>query len=85
LLGAATGAVTDVTTGAMGAASEGVGRAAQAVAFPIENYDEKSVEEISRRLEGLSVEELQLVRDYEERNKKRTTLLERMDRKIRSA
>jgi hypothetical protein len=31
------------------------------------------------------VEELQTVRDYEELNEKRQTLLERMDRKIRSA
>jgi hypothetical protein len=43
------------------------------------------VEEVSERLEDLSVEELQLVRDYEELNKKRETLLEQMDRKIRSA
>jgi len=42
------------------------------------------VDEISKRLDGLSVEELQLVRDYEERNKKRETLLEQMDRKIRA-
>ena len=53
--------------------------------FPIEGYDEMNVEEISERLEGLSVEELQLVRDYEETNKKRETLLEQMDRKIRAA
>jgi len=44
-----------------------------------------NVEEISRRLDDLSVEELQQVRDYEERNKKRDTLLEQMDRKIRAA
>jgi hypothetical protein len=53
--------------------------------FPIEGYDEMNVEEVSGRLDGLSVEELQLVRDYEELNKKRETLLERMDRKIRAA
>ncbi len=53
--------------------------------FPIEGYDEMNVDEVSERLEGLSVEELQLVRDYEELNKGRETLLERMDRKIRSA
>src|SRR5215211_3412388 len=85
LLGAATGAVTDVTAGTVGAAAEGTERAVEAVAFPIEGYDEKNVEEISTRLNDLSVEELQLVRDYEELNKKRETLLERMDRKIRSA
>jgi hypothetical protein len=42
-------------------------------------------DEISGRLDGLSVEELQLVRDYEELNEGRKTLLEQMDRKIRSA
>ena len=85
LLGAATGAVTDVTAGAAGAAAEGAGRAVEAVAFPIEGYDEMNVDEISARLNDLSVEELQLVRDHEELNKKRESLLERMDRKIRSA
>ena len=85
LLGAATGAVTDVTAGAVGAAAEGTERAVEAVAFPIEGYDEMNVDEISARLNDLSVEELQLVRDYEELNKKRESLLERMDRKIRSA
>jgi hypothetical protein len=85
LLGAATGAVTDVTGGAMGAAADGTERAMEAVAFPIEGYDEMNVDEISGRLNGLSVEELQLVRDYEELHEKRQSLLERMDRKIRAA
>jgi hypothetical protein len=85
LLGAATGAVTGVTTGTVGAAREGAERAAEAVAFPIEGYDEMNVDEISARLNDLSVEELQLVRDYEELNKRRKSLLERMDRKIRAA
>ena len=85
MLGAATGAVADVTAGTLGATTEGVERAAEAVAFPIEGYDEMNVDEISTRLNDLSVEELQLVRDYEELNKKRESLLERMDRKIRSA
>jgi hypothetical protein len=72
-------------TGAVGATASGAEQAAEAAVFPIEGYDELNVEEVSERLEGLSVEELQLVRDYEERGKKRDTLLERMDRKIRSA
>ena len=78
LLGTATGAVG-------GAAGGAAGDAVEAVVFPIEGYDEMNVEEISGRLDGLSVEELQLVRDYEELNKKRETLLEKMDRKIRAA
>ena len=85
LLGAATGAVTGVTSGAMGAAAEGTEQAMEALAFPIEGYDEMNVEEISGRLDDLSVEELQQVRDYEELNEKRKTLLEQMDRKIRAA
>jgi hypothetical protein len=85
LLGAATGAVTDVTGGALGTAAEGTEQAMEAVTFPIEGYEQMNVEEISGRLKDLSVEELQVVRDYEELNEKRQTLLERMDRKIRSA
>jgi hypothetical protein len=72
-------------TGALGATVEGAERAAEAAVFPIAGYDEMNVEEISGRLDDLSVEELQLVRDYEELNKRRETLLERMDRKIRAA
>jgi hypothetical protein len=48
---------------------------------PIEGYDELNVEEIVARLEGLSDEELGRVREYERRNKNRTTLLEQIDSK----
>lgn len=81
LLGTATGAVGATA----GATVEGAERAAEAVAFPIEGYDEMNVDEISGRLDGLSVEELQLLRDHEELDKKRETLLEQMDRKIRAS
>jgi hypothetical protein len=84
LLGAATGAAADATGRAVDAMASGTEQAAEAVAFPIEGYDDMNVDEISGRLNGLSVEELQLVRDYEERNKGRETLLEQMDRKIRA-
>ena len=77
--------VVGAATGAVGATVEGAERAAEAAVFPIEGYDEMNVEEISKRLGDLSVEELQLVRDYEELNKRRETLLEQMDRKIRAA
>jgi hypothetical protein len=85
LLGAATGAVTDTAGRTLGATAEGAEQAAEAAVFPIAGYDDMNVDEISGRLGDLSVEELQLVRDYEERNKKRDTLLEQMDRKIRAA
>src|SRR5215212_6623137 len=51
--------------------------------FPIEGYDDLSVEEVSGRLGALSTEELREVRDYEERNKNRDTILEQLDRRIR--
>jgi hypothetical protein len=84
LLGAATGAAAAATGRALDATASGAEQAAETVAFPIEGYDRMNVDEISGRLNGLSVEELQLVRDYEERNKGRETLLEQMDRKIRA-
>ena len=71
-------------TGVVGATVEGAEQAAEAAVFPIEGYDEMNVEEISGRLNDLSVEELQVVRDYEERGEGRKTLLEQMDRKIRA-
>ena len=85
LLGTATGAVGTATGAASDAAGAAAGATVEAVVFPIEGYDELNVDEVSERLDGLSVEELQLVRDYEELNKKRETLLEKMDRKIRAA
>ncbi len=84
---------TETTTGLLGTATGAVGGAAGAVAgeaveaavFPIGGYDEMNVEDISGRLDGLSVEELRLVREYEETNQKRETLLDQMDRKIRAS
>ena len=61
-------------------AKEGI-REAQ---FPIEGYDELTVEEVNERLGALSAEDLREVRDYEERNKNRETILEQLDRRIRS-
>src|SRR4030095_678748 len=52
--------------------------------FPIEGYDDLTVEEVSARLGALSSEELREVRDYEERTKNRETVLEQLDRRIRS-
>jgi len=52
--------------------------------FPIEGYDELTVEEVTAHLDALSAEELREVRDYEERHKVRGTILEQLDRRIRS-
>jgi hypothetical protein len=48
------------------------------------NYDELSVAEVSRRIEGLPTEQLEKVREYEKNNKNRETLIEQIDRKIRA-
>jgi hypothetical protein len=48
------------------------------------NYEELTVEEISKRLEGLSADELKKVREYEKQNKDRETLIEQIERKIRA-
>jgi hypothetical protein len=81
LVGTATGAAS----AAAGATAGAVRSTAETTTFPIAGYDEMNVDEASKHLDDLSVEELRQVRDYEERNKRRETLLERMDRKIRSA
>jgi hypothetical protein len=52
--------------------------------FPIEGYDDLTVEEVSARLDALSIEDLREVRDYEERTKNRETVLEQLDRRIRA-
>jgi hypothetical protein len=87
--------LSDTATGLVGTASGVVGTAAEApvdaassaaesAVFPISGYDDMNVEEVSKNLSDLSVEELRLVRDYEERNKNRESLLSQMDRKIRA-
>src|SRR5919107_1651785 len=48
------------------------------------NYDELSVAEITKRLDGLSADQLRKVREYEKQNKDRETLIEQIDRKIRA-
>ena len=55
----------------------------QSSQFPIEGYDELTVDDVSKRISGLSSEQLRTVRDYEERTKNRDTILEQLDRKIR--
>jgi hypothetical protein len=48
------------------------------------NYDELSVAEVSRRIEGLPTEQLEKVREFERNHKNRETLIEQIDRKIRA-
>jgi hypothetical protein len=48
------------------------------------DYEGLTVDEISRRLEGLTDDELKKVREFEKHNKNRETLIEQIDRKIRA-
>ena len=49
---------------------------------PIPDYDELTVGEVSEMLDGLTEAEIRKVREYEEQNKSRDTLIERLDRRL---
>jgi len=49
---------------------------------PLNNYDDLSVEEIENKIQGLSKDDVQAVRDYEKNNKNRKTLLETLDARV---
>jgi uncharacterized protein (DUF433 family) len=53
-------------------------------ALGTQNYDELTVDEVSKRLDGLSAEQLKAVRQYEKQNKNRETLVEQIDRRIKA-
>lgn len=71
--------VLETSMGATQAAAEG------AVGPLIAGYDEMNVDEVTKSLSGLSDDELRTVRDYEERHKNRDTVLQELDRRIRSS
>ena len=48
------------------------------------DYDALTVDEISKRIDGLSSDQLKKVREFEENHKNRETLIEQIDRKIRT-
>ena len=50
--------------------------------LPIGDYDSLNVENVISKLEGLSVEEMRRVRDYEAQNKNRSTMLKEIDEQI---
>ena len=66
-------------------ANSGVSTASVNGGFPIAGYDELSVEEISRRLDTLSDDQIKQVRDHERRTKNRKSLIEQFDRKLKVA
>lgn len=46
---------------------------------PLKNYDDLNVDEIKKKIQGLSKDEVKAVRDYEKKNANRKTLLETLD------
>jgi hypothetical protein len=48
------------------------------------DYEGLTVEEVSKRIDGLSNDQLKKVREFEKKNKNRETLIEQIDRKIRA-
>ena len=52
--------------------------------FPIRNYDDLTVEQISKQLDNLSAAEIREVRAYEKQHKNRETLIEQFDRKLKA-
>lgn len=52
--------------------------------LPIADYDSLNVREVSSRLDDLSAEEIEQLRDYEAENKNRRTLIERLDAKLQA-
>src|SRR5215212_6215771 len=74
----------EATEGTEKATREAELRTAVFSALKTANYDELSVAEVSRRIEGLPTEQLKKVREFEKKNKNRETLIEQIDRKIRA-
>jgi hypothetical protein len=48
------------------------------------DYDALTVEEVSKRIDGLSNDQLKKMREFEKNHKNRETLIEQIDRKIRA-
>ena len=53
--------------------------------FLIPGYDEMNVDEIKGMLDALTAAQIREVREYENRNKNRETLIEQFDRKLKAA
>lgn len=52
--------------------------------LPLEDYDNLSVSEVSRKLDGLSPDEVRRLRAHEKRNKNRDTLIDELDRRLQT-
>jgi hypothetical protein len=48
------------------------------------DYEDLTVEDILKQLDGLTIKQLEQVREYEKQNKDRETLIEQIERKVRA-
>ena len=53
--------------------------------LPIEDYDSLNIRQIAERLDGLVVEEIERVLNYETKNKNRRTLIARLERRAKKS
>ncbi len=53
-------------------------------ALQTSDYEDLTVDDVSKKLDGLTVEQLKQVREYEKQNKNRETLIGQIDRKIKA-
>ena len=67
------------------AAHEAELRTAVFSALGTTDYDALTVDEVSKRIDGLSAEQLKQVREFEKNGKNRETLIGQIDRKIKAA
>jgi hypothetical protein len=49
---------------------------------PLNNYDDLTVDEIEKKIQGLSNEDIEKIRDYEKKHANRKTLLETLDGRL---
>jgi hypothetical protein len=62
---------------------DGGARDSASTNLPIAGYDELSAPQVQEQLEGLTPAELRKLRDYEQRNANRKTVLDRIERRLR--
>ena len=79
-------AVSQITDHVVGTVAGVTRTTAESVAGqpPIDGYDEMNIEEVTSRLDGLSEAELRRVRNYEQGNKNRETLIAEIDRRLKA-
>ena len=53
-------------------------------ALKTSDYEDLTVDDIVKKLDGLTIQQLQQVREYEKQNKDRETLIEQIERKVRT-